>query len=411
MKKFGLFFASALFAFSAFIHPVFAEESTVTIYFFGRNDCAHCAEEKAFLKEYQSTVEGVTYTYYNVTEDASAKELFNTVIEKHGLSHITPLTVVGDSVLQGFDTKETTGAQIIDAVARARTSDIRTLDDHIARAPKQSESFVGSGCDSEGTECTSTVNPNKFQFNLPILGIVDLRTFSLFSISAILGTIDGFNPCAMWVLITFLVLLTQVGDRKKMIFVAGLFILAEAIMYNLILNVWFTTWDFVGLDAVVTPLVGVLALGGGAFFLYRWHKNRFKPLICDISDLETQGKTIAKIQKIIEQPTTIVTVLAVIAIAFSVNIIEFACSIGIPQAFTKILELNDLSFLSRQFYILVYTLGYMVDDLIVFGLAIWGFSRLESHGHKYSQLSLLIGGFLMLLLGAILIIDPAIFVL
>ena len=411
MKKFGLFFASALFAFSAFIHPVFAEESTVTIYFFGRNDCAHCAEEKAFLKEYQSTVEGVTYTYYNVTEDASAKELFNTVIEKHGLSHITPLTVVGDSVLQGFDTKETTGAQIIDAVARARTSDIRTLADHIARAPKQSESFVGSGCDSEGTECTSTVNPNKFQFNLPILGIVDLRTFSLFSISAILGTIDGFNPCAMWVLITFLVLLTQVGDRKKMIFVAGLFILAEAIMYNLILNVWFTTWDFVGLDAVVTPLVGVLALGGGAFFLYRWHKNRFKPLICDISDLETQGKTIAKIQKIIEQPTTIITVLAVIAIAFSVNIIEFACSIGIPQAYTKILELNDLSFISRQFYILVYTLGYMVDDLIVFGLAIWGFSRLESHGHKYSQLSLLIGGFLMLLLGAILIIDPAIFVL
>ena len=411
MKKFGLFFASALFAFSAFIHPVFEEESTVTIYFFGRNDCAHCAEEKAFLKEYQSTVEGVTYTYYNVTEDASAKELFNTVIEKHGLSHITPLTVVGDSVLQGFDTKETTGAQIIDAVARARTSDIRTLDDHIARAPKQSESFVGSGCDSEGTECTSTVNPNKFQFNLPILGIVDLRTFSLFSISAILGTIDGFNPCAMWVLITFLVLLTQVGDRKKMIFVAGLFILAEAIMYNLILNVWFTTWDFVGLDAVVTPLVGVLALGGGAFFLYRWHKNRFKPLICDISDLETQGKTIAKIQKIIEQPTTIITVLAVIAIAFSVNIIEFACSIGIPQAYTKILELNDLSFISRQFYILVYTLGYMVDDLIVFGLAIWGFSRLESHGHKYSQLSLLLGGFLMLLLGAILIIDPAIFVL
>lgn len=411
MKKFGLFFASALFAFSAFIHPVFAEESTVTIYFFGRNDCAHCTEEKAFLKEYQSTVEGVTYTYYNVTEDASAKELFNTVIEKHGLSHITPLTVVGDSVLQGFDTKETTGAQIIDAVARARTSDIRTLDDHIARAPKQSESFVGSGCDSEGTECTSTVNPNKFQFNLPILGIVDLRTFSLFSISAILGTIDGFNPCAMWVLITFLVLLTQVGDRKKMIFVAGLFILAEAIMYNLILNVWFTTWDFVGLDAVVTPLVGVLALGGGAFFLYRWRKNRFKPLICDISDLETQGKTIAKIQKIIEQPTTIITVLAVIAIAFSVNIIEFACSIGIPQAYTKILELNDLSFISRQFYILVYTLGYMVDDLIVFGLAIWGFSRLESHGHKYSQLSLLIGGFLMLLLGAILIIDPAIFVL
>lgn len=411
MKKFGLFFASALFAFSAFIHPVFAQESTVTIYFFGRNDCAHCAEEKAFLKEYEDTVEGVTHTYYNVTEDASAKALFNTVIEKHGLSHITPLTVVGDSVLQGFDTKETTGAQIIDAVSRARMSDIRTLEDHIARAPKQSESFVGSGCDSEGTECTSTVNPNKFQFNLPVVGVVDFKTFSLFSISAILGTIDGFNPCAMWVLITFLVLLTQVGDRKKMMFVAGVFILAEAIMYNLILNVWFTTWDFVGLDAVVTPLVGFLAFGGGIFFLYRYHKNRYKPLICDITDLESQGNTIEKIKKIIAQPTTIFTVLAIIAIAFSVNIIEFACSIGIPQAYTKILEMNDLNFLSRQFYLMVYTLGYMIDDFVVFGLAVWGFSRLESHGHKYAQRSLLVGGILMLILGVLLISNPSLLVL
>ncbi len=411
MKKFGLFFASALFAFSAFIHPVFAQESDVTIYFFGRNDCAHCAEEKAFLAEYLPTVQGVTYEYFNVTEDDTAKALYEKVLAKHELSHVTPVTVIGDMVLQGFDTKETTGETMKSAVARARASDIRSLDDHLARAPKQSDSFKGAGCDENGTECGTLTNPNMYMFNLPVIGVVDFKSFSLVSLSAVLGTIDGFNPCAMWVLITFLVLLTQVGDRKKMIFVAGLFIVAEAIMYNLILNVWFTTWDFVGLDAVVTPLVGFLALGGGAFFLYRWHKNRFKPLICDVSDLETQGKTIAKIQKIIEQPTTIITVLAVIAIAFSVNIIEFACSIGIPQAYTKILELNDLSFISRQFYILIYTLGYMVDDLIVFGLAIWGFSRLESHGHKYSQLSLLIGGFLMLLLGAILIIDPAIFVL
>jgi hypothetical protein len=30
-----------------------------------------------------------------------------------------------------------------------------------------------------------------------------------------------------------------------------------------------------------------------------------------------------------------------IFIAFSVNVIEFACSIGIPQAFTKLLEMSS----------------------------------------------------------------------
>jgi len=105
------------------------------------------------------------------------------------------------------------------------------------------------------------------------------------------------------------------------------------------------------------------------------------------------------------------TFVAIVVIAFSVNIIEFACSIGIPQAYTKILELNSLDLLTRQFYLLIYTVGYMLDDFIVFGLAIWGYSKLEAHGHKYSQLSLLIGGFLMLVLGLILVFNPDILVL
>lgn len=90
---------------------------------------------------------------------------------------------------------------------------------------------------------------------------------------------------------------------------------------------------------------------------------------------------------------------------------EVVCSIGIPQAYTKILELNMLSFVERQWYILVYTAGYIVDDLLVFGLAIWGYSKIQAHGQKYAQYSLLIGGVLMLLLGAMLIVNPGLLVL
>lgn len=411
MKIFGYIFATALIGLGGFIAPLFAQGDEVTIYFFGRNDCGHCAEEKAFLNEYIQTQSGVTYTYYNVTEDASAKALYEQVLAKHELSHVTPVTVIGDQVFQGFDTGDTTGAQFATAVVRTRAGDIRTLDDHLARAPKQSDSFKGAGCDENGTECGSVTNPNLFMFNLPLVGVVDFKSFSLFSLSAVLGTIDGFNPCAMWVLITFLVLLSQVGDKRKMILVAGIFIVAETVMYNLILNVWFTTWDFVGLDAVVTPLVGLLAVGGGIFFLYRYRKNRNALLVCDVTSLEAQDKTTQRIQDLITRPTTILTVLGIIAIAFSVNIIEFACSIGIPQAYTKILEINNLDFFSRQMYILVYTAGYMIDDFIVFGLAIWGFSKLESHGHKYAQLSLMLGGVLMLVLGGLLIFEPSFLVL
>jgi len=216
----------------------------------------------------------------------------------------------------------------------------------------------------------------------------------------------------MWVLVTFLALLSQAGSRRKMIMLAGIFIVAQGVMYNLILNVWYKTWDFVALDQYVTPLVGFLALGGGVFFLYRWNKTRQQnQLVCDITGIETQSKTVNKFKEIVARPVTIASIIAILLIAFSVNVIEFACSIGIPQAYTKILEMNNLIFWERQWYILVFSLGYMFDDVVVFGLAIWGYSKLQAHGAKYANLSLLIGGILMAALGALLIFAPSALVL
>ncbi|MEN9920745.1 MAG: hypothetical protein RL538_638 [Candidatus Parcubacteria bacterium] len=403
MKKF--FAAFAFFTiFLGIVPQAQAQEIKTpepTVIMFGRDDCGFCKAQFKYLYN-----EGITYEYLNITKDENAKRLYDEVTTKHEISKVTPVTVIGETVLVGFNSEQTTGKAIKEAIERAKYSDIQTIEDHLARAPKQSVVASG-GC--SGLECETTTS--QFVFDLPFLGVVDLQTFSLFTLSALLGVIDGFNPCAMWVLITFLTLLSQAGSKKKMVFMAGIFIVAEAVMYNMILNVWYKTWDFVALDQYVTPLVGILALGGGMFFLWRWHKNKEATLVCDITDLDTQMKTINKFQAIINQPITIASVFAILVIAFSVNIIEFACSIGIPQAYTKILEINMLTALERQWYILVYTIGYMVDDFVVFGLAIWGYSKLQSHGGKYAQLSLLIGGVLMLLLGGVLVIDPTILIL
>lgn len=371
------------------------------VFVFGRDDCGFCKKQFAFLE-----AQGIEFEYLNIIEDTESKEYYNRVTEKHAVSKVTPVTVIGERVIVGFNGPETTGKSIVGAIAALKDSDIRTLDAHLELAPKQ-EITTGGGCSD--ISCES--GESGYVFDLPLIGQVDLKSFSLFTLSALLGVIDGFNPCAMWVLITFLVILSQAGSKKKMIFLAGVFIVAEALMYNLILNVWYKTWDFVALDHYVTPLVGLLATGGGVFFLWRWHKNKNAALVCDISSIETQSKTINKFKAIVNQPVTLFTVFAILVIAFSVNIIEFACSIGIPQAYTKILELNMLTFMERQWYILVYTIGYMVDDFIVFGLAIWGYSKLQSHGGKYAQLSLVIGGVLMLLLGLLLIINPSLLVL
>lgn len=427
-SEFGIIFRMNIILRFAFLFPLLAtivlaslfalgsvsaqESETITsdapavVYMLGRDDCGFCKAQVEWME-----TEGVTYEYLDIIEDDEAARLFSAIAEKHDTSKVTPLTIIGERAILGFNGGETTGSAIKAAIAAAADSDIRTPQEHLERAPVQ-EVLLGGGCTDLICDAGAAGTPVGYIFDLPFVGVVDLKSFSLFTLSLLLGVIDGFNPCAMWVLVTFLALLSQAGSRRKMIMLAGIFIVAQGVMYNLILNVWYKTWDFVALDQYVTPLVGFLALGGGVFFLYRWNKTRTEnQLVCDITGIETQSKTVNKFKEIVARPVTIASILAILLIAFSVNVIEFACSIGIPQAYTKILEMNNLIFWERQWYIMVYSLGYMFDDVVVFGLAIWGYSKLQAHGAKYANLSLLIGGLLMAALGVLLVFAPNLLVL
>jgi cytochrome c biogenesis protein CcdA/glutaredoxin len=382
--------------------------SSATVHFFGRDDCSFCSKEKAFLADLPEAYASTTVIYYNITADAAAGELYTTLTSANNIARITPITFVGGKIIQGFEAPETTGQLILEGIDAARVGndfaieEYENIDEIIAS---------GQGCTDDGTHETCAVDvgtQERFSMKLPFVGVVELDSLPLATLSVALGVIDGFNPCAMWVLVTFLLILMQIGSRKRMIQIAGLFLLAEAIMYYLILMVWFTAWDFIGLDQIVTPLIGMVALGGGFFFLQKYAKDNGK-LICDVTDLEKQGKIEKKISELAQSPLTWATSLGVIGVAFSVNVIEFACSIGIPQAFTKIIELNALSTAMEQVYILLFMLAYMIDDIIIFLIAMYSFDKLHQ-SHKYSKYSSLIGGILMIGLGLLLLFAPDVLV-
>lgn len=365
-----------------------------------RTDCAHCQNERIFLEQIASESD-IEVRYYDISEEAN-KDLFRRVTEFENLPKVTPTTIAGGRIIQGFDAAETTGKRLLELAEGSRGIEQMGFEGYLTQGGRRDdvEQVVGSSC--EGDFCAA---PKKetLEVTLPFIGkTIDVSEFSLPVLSIILGFIDGFNPCAMWVLVTFLLVLLQVGDRSRMWTIAGLFIIAEAIMYYLILNVWFTTFDFIGLDRIVTPIVGLLAIGGGVFFLYEW---KTADGTCKVVDSKGRSKISAQIKMLASEPLTWVSALGVIALAFSVNVIEFACSIGIPQAFTKILELHQLGFLETQGLMSFYIIFYMVDDLLVFGLALWGFEKLHLTA-VYSKWANLFGGVLMLVLGGLLLFFP-----
>lgn len=398
MNIFRFFFPAIIFL--ASVAPISASE-TVLIEVIGRDDCTHCADEKAFFQELSREREDFSVRWYDIDSPAD-RGLFDRVTESEGLSKSTPITLVGSTIIQGFDRPETTGSRIESLIDEVSISGKNYGFEELLAAGGSAgvEKTIGGTCDDGGVCKTPGGDP--LLVTIPFVGTIDAAEYSLPVLSSVLGFVDGFNPCAMWVLVTFLLVLIQLGDRSRVWMVAGLFILAESVMYYLILNVWFSAWDFIGLDRIVTPIVGTLAIGGGIFFLYEW---LYSGGTCKVTDVGQRARISGQIRKLATEPVTWVTAGGIVALALSVNVIEFACSIGIPQAFTKIIELNSSGFLETQGYMLLYILFYMVDDLIVFGLALWGAGKLQMTA-TYAKWCNLFGGILMIALGAILVFAP-----
>jgi glutaredoxin domain protein len=385
----------------------------VKIEYFGRKDCKNCANLEKFLTELSNKRKDFEYIEYKIDENGENKKFFDEVTTKLKLVKGTPIIYLNGHIIQGFNTPDTTGKEIVKLIDEGKKANsVLTLEEYVKNGKYENISSNGSVC--EGDEVCEIPGLTKDASRQVIVNIpfinksVDLTDYSLPLMSLILGTVDGFNPCAMWVLVLFLTALIAVGSKTKMFRVAGLFILAEAVMYYLILNAWLYTWDFVGLDKWVTPIVGIVGIIGGIFFVRNYLKKGDE-LSCEVTDFKKRAKISNQIREIANKPFTLLTALGIIGLALSVNVIEFACSVGIPQTYTKILQINNISFWNRQIYTFIYIIGYMIDDIMVFGLALLSVNKLQLTT-KYSKWVNLFGGILMIILGLILLLKPSLLI-
>ena len=93
------------------------------------------------------------------------------------------------------------------------------------------------------------------------------------------------------------------------------------------------------------------------------------------------------------------------ALALSVNIVELACSAGLPVMFTQILSMNNLTIIEEVLYIALYMLFFLIDDIVVFVIAMLTLN-IKGISSKYGKYSKLIGGILLLIIGVLMIFKP-----
>ena len=98
-------------------------------------------------------------------------------------------------------------------------------------------------------------------------------------------------------------------------------------------------------------------------------------------------------------------IIGVITLAISVNIVELACYAGLPLVFSELMAINNVTMMSKFLYTFVYICFFLIDDFIVFIIAMKTM-KVTGISTKYNKYSHLIGGVLMLAIGIMLLIKP-----
>ncbi len=384
------------FVFIFLFQPNFANASNeVGVYFFWGDGCPHCAKEEIFLNGLEKSYPDVSVYDFEVWENANNRKLLTEVGKKLNadISGV-PFTVIGDKIFVGYGE----GLTSKEVENRVKYCSVNLCPDSVAE-------IVGL-TNGENTEIVVVENENiteEKSIKVPIFGNINISKLSLPILTIVLGALDGFNPCAMWTLLFLISLLLGMENKKRMWILGSVFIIASAAVYFMFMAAWLNLILFLGLVIWLRAIIALVALAGGGYNLYEYFT---KPVAsCEITSTEKRQKVFEKLKDITHRKNFYLALGGIIVLAFAVNLVELFCSAGLPAIYTQILALNNLPSWQYYLYLLLYIFIFMLDDLIVFFIAMITL-KMTGITTKYSRASHLIGGILMLIIGLLLILRP-----
>lgn len=378
-------------------------DEVINIHLFYGDGCPHCAHEKEFLEEYLKDVDDVKLYKYEVWYDSDNQELLSEVQEKlNNKQSGVPYTVIGDKVIIGYS-EGVTDVNIKKYIDSYK-NDISSYRDYVGEITGISE--VKTNNSKDKTQTKEKTTDNSESIDVPVLGNINAKTVSLPILAIVLGFVDGFNPCAMWILIFLITMLFNMKDKKKMWILGLTFILTSGIVYLLFMLTWLNLATFISKISFIRLAIAFVAIIVGIINLVKFSNSLTKKDDgCDVVDKKERKKIMQQINKITKEKKFILAIVGIIALAASVNIIELMCSIGIPLLFTQILAMNDLSTMQYGIYMFIYIFFFLIDDIVIFGISMFTLN-VTGISTKYTKYSHLIGGIIMLLIGLLLIIKP-----
>ena len=339
-----------------------------------RTGCPHCETAKVFLNKLRAERPSVNIRIYDIAEDPAALQRLKSVAAERGVTQLgVPAFVIDGELIVGFRSNDTTGSEIRERLDRQ---------------------------DADGGR--SSVTQERFQ--APWFGEVRVSDMGLPLFTVILGLLDGFNPCAMWVLLFLLSLLVNLHDRRKMALLAGVFVMVSGLVYFAFMAAWLSVFLVVGISRTLQVSLGAVAMLVGVVNL-----KDFFALHQGVSfSIPEFAKPVfyARVRRILQAEDIVGALAGIVILAVLVNLIELLCTAGFPALYTQILSLRHMPPWEYYGYLALYNLAYIFDDSLMVAIAVMTLShtKLQNRAGRWLKL---VSGVVMAALGAVLLIHPS----
>lgn len=238
---------------------------------------------------------------------------------------------------------------------------------------------------------------------LPMIGDIRWRDWGMPAFTITVGLIDGFNPCAMWVLLFLLSLLVNLRDRWKILAVAGTFVFISGLAYFAFMSAWLSVAKLVILLRPAQLILGVLGLVVGLIHIKDFFAFK-QGVSLSIPESAMPG-LYNRMRNVVMAETLWGAIAGASVLAVLVNIIELLCTAGLPAMYTGILTMQKYPAWLNFLYLLLYIVAYMFDDSIMVAIAVvtLGKHKLQERGGRILKL---LGGAVIAGLGVVMIFKP-----
>lgn len=418
------------------------------IHAYVRPGCQHCRDATDFLNNLAKRWKGIRVVLHDVVSDRIAREEMSAAARRHSVTAASlPGIVVCGRYVAGYQSDASTGREIEALLWEASTIHAALDSAHGAvRRHRSIPSFVPVAWDRsaarqllmvpnalaisgdepphlpddvpspdegalplplEGAAAADGVyalpEQTKDEITVPWFGRVSLRDLGLPLFTLAIGLIDGFNPCAMWVLVFLLSVLVNVKDRRKIAAIAGTFVLVSGVAYFAFMAAWLNLFLVIDLARPLQIAIGLLAVVIGVinvkdFFAFK------RGVTLSIPE-SAKPRIYDRVRRIVTTKYLSVAIGLSVVLAMLVNVVELLCTAGLPALYTQILSQQQLPTWQNYAYLALYNAGYIFDDSLMVGAFIITLSHRKMREDEGRWLKLL-SGVVVLALGAVVLFKP-----